>query len=181
MFRIATPAFLILCTLLSCGGEPQPQDDRRPVIFISIDSLRADHCTPYGYTPEFASNESTTPFMQRLANEGALFENCSAAAPWTLPSHVSMLSGMHPIEHGVRARRYRMSNDLELVSSRFQNAGYETGGFYSAPFLHGVWGFARGFDTYEPALDYLQGNDAAHAMVRRGSREIQKFHELADG
>ena len=181
MFRIATPAFLILCTLLSCGGEPQPQDDRRPVIFISIDSLRADHCTPYGYTPEFASNESTTPFMQRLANEGALFENCSAAAPWTLPSHVSMLSGMHPIEHGVRARRYRMSNDLELVSSRFQNAGYETGGFYSAPFLHGVWGFARGFDSYEPALDYLQGNDAAHAMVRRGSREIQKFHELADG
>ena len=79
--------------IASCGNgdsnDPsagQTGADKPNVLLISIDSLRADHCTPYGYQPEFAPSESTTPFMAQLAAEGVLFENASAASSWTLPS-----------------------------------------------------------------------------------------------
>jgi len=168
---------LLPLAMLACN---RAEDDRVSVVLVSIDSLRADFCSPYGHSPLFAPGEKTTPFLDRLAQEGVLFESCSAASPWTLPSHVSILSGASPPEHGVRARRFRIPADLGLISEKFQDAGWATGGFFSAPFLHPAWGFFRGFDVYLPGPPYLQGLEAAEAMVQRGSRKIQGFHEQAD-
>ncbi|HBF22798.1 MAG TPA: hypothetical protein DDW23_03175 [Planctomycetes bacterium] len=155
-------------------------EEKVSVVLVSIDSLRADFCSPYGHVPLFAKDEQTTPFLQKLADEGVLFESCSAAAPWTLPSHVSILSGASPAEHGVRSRKFRMKSDLGLISEKFQDAGWATAGFFSAPFLHPTWGFFRGFDTYEPGPPYLDSLEAAEAMMQRGSRKIQDFHQQAD-
>ena len=67
-----------------------------PVILISIDTLRADHLSVYGYT------KGRTPNIDALARDGAVFDRAYAHAPQTLPSHTSILTGQLPFEHGVR-------------------------------------------------------------------------------
>ena len=171
------PWLIAIPLLVSCGQESAA--NHRPVILISIDSLRADHCTPYGYQGEL-SGAATTPWMQSLAESGATFEQCSAAAPWTLPSHISMLTGMHPMEHGVRARRFRLPANTENIAGKFKNAGYKTAAFYSAPFLHPSWGYYPGFDTYVGAAPYLNTEEATDAMMNTAAPGIRKFHDAAD-
>ena len=151
--------------------------NQRPVILISIDSLRADYSSVYGHKPKFAPDTATMPFLQELADGGVMFENASAASPWTLPSHMTLLTAMNPAEHGVRSRKFALSKDIDLVSNRFQNAGYKTGGFFSAPFLHPAWGFGRGFDIYVPSADYLGTIDAGNALSAAGkSEEVVEIH-----
>lgn len=176
----AAVAPILLLALAACSGGPSGPPDyggRRPVVLISIDSLRADRCTPYGHRSETAPGEETTPFLARMAREGATFENASAASPWTLPSHVTLLSGMHPREHGVRTRKQRIADDLELVSGRFRAAGYHTAGFFSGPFLHNVWGFGHGFETYKPGVAYLSSREAGEQLAAAGkSDEVEGIH-----
>ncbi|MDP6962934.1 MAG: sulfatase, partial [Planctomycetota bacterium] len=119
----------------------------------------------------------STPFLNKIANEGVLFNNTMAASPWTLPSHMSILTGMHPIEHGVRSRKFSLNEKINLVSNKYQKAEYATAGFFSAPFRHPVWGFHRGFDTYAPGADYLGTVDAAQHLSASGKGpEVQVIH-----
>jgi arylsulfatase A-like enzyme len=177
----ATLTGLVALALASCAKESGPPDygGRRPVILISIDSLRADRCTPYGHVPEQAPAEQTTPFLARMAAEGVLFERASSASPWTLPSHMSLLSGMHPREHGVRLRTQRAGDGLELLSGRLRGAGYQTAGFFSGPFLHPVWGFGHGFDVYQPGADYLADDENTRVLAGAWTGEAEGVHNLS--
>ena len=175
------PAFLLPLLLLGCSGAEDPDGpidfgDRRPVILISIDSLRADFTSPYGHVPRFAPNEVTTPFLNRMAAEGVVFERASAASSWTLPSHMSMLTGMNPLEHAIRSRKWSLNPDVGLVSNKFQRAGYATGGVFSAPFLHPVWGFHRGFDLYVPGPEEMEVLKALYeAEIRYTDDQIARL------
>ncbi len=167
------------------GGSPAETaagqtGNRRPVVLISIDSLRADHCTPYGYHPQFAPDQSTTPFMERIGEEGVVFENTSAAAPWTLPSHMSIMTGMSVLQHGVRSRRLRLPDETGHIAGKFQAAGYRTAGFYSAPFLHPSWGFYQGFDTYYAAAPYLNDPDTLKTITTLGNMDAIHSHADSD-
>jgi arylsulfatase A-like enzyme len=182
-------AGLGLPVLFSCGGDasPGPAGERellagngRPVILISIDSLRADHCTPYGRVPQFAPGESTTPFLARMAAEGVLWENASAPTAWTLPSHLSLLFGMPPQEHAVHVQAKRPPLATPNLAGRFQEAGYRTAGFFSAPYLHPVWGFGEGFDTYVGAASYLNALDTTAAITSKQAGSMEGVHENAD-
>ena len=64
------------------------------IILVSIDTLRADHVSCYGY------ERLTTPILDSLASQGVLFELCQAQAPWTLPSHASIFTGLTVQSHG---------------------------------------------------------------------------------
>ncbi len=168
--------------LAACGGDssrPLLAGNGRPVILISIDSLRHDHCTPWGYQPQF-TQEDTTPFLAKMAREGVVWENALAASSWTLPSHVSLLTGMSVLEHKVRSRGLRLAPTTENIAGPFRRAGWETGGFYSAPFLHPSWGYGQGFDTYEGAAPYLNSLETMTAITEIGSGLIQKVHDTAD-
>jgi len=171
---------------LSCSDASGPASEQateksgnrqRPVILISIDSLRADFSSVYGHKPIFAPDVPTMPFLQELADGGVMFENASAASPWTLPSHMTLLTGMNAVEHGVRSRKFALSKNIELVAGRFKSAGYKTGGFFSAPFLHPAWGFGAGFDVYMPSADYLGSIAAGTALSAAGkSPEVEVIH-----
>jgi len=113
------------------------------VLLVSIDTLRADRLGSYGYTRD------TSPAMDRLAAEGVRFENAIATTSWTLPSHVSLMTGMPVPVHEVWAPHHRIDPARQLLAERFRESGYATAAFVSAPFLHRAYGFARGFDTYE--------------------------------
>src|SRR5688572_1330303 len=83
--------------LTSCGREKAARTFQgAPVIIISIDTLRADRLPSYGY------GKVQTPNIDGLRRDAILFENAYSHCPMTLPSHVSMLTGLLPTEHEVR-------------------------------------------------------------------------------
>ena len=161
----------------ACGGGAQARP--RPVIMISIDSLRADHCSAYGYRAQFAPEEPTTPFLDRMAAEGVRFAAASAPTSWTLPSHMTLVTGMDCFEHGVRQRGVRLDPDTEHIAGRLRRAGYATGGFYSAPFLHPSWGFGQGFDHYEGAAAYLQDPNLDAALADPAQGALKPAHDAS--
>ena len=91
---------LALAVLGACGADPrQPrsessESDLRPhLILISIDTLRADRLGTYGH------DRDTSPNLDALAREGIQFEHAYSTAPWTLLSHLSMLTGLYVDQH----------------------------------------------------------------------------------
>ena len=64
------------------------------VLFVVLDTVRKDHLTPYGY------DRPTTPNLAEFADEATVFESAVAPAPWTLPVHASMFTGLYPSQHG---------------------------------------------------------------------------------
>ena len=139
---------LALLALSACNGATE---ERPPnVLFISLDTLRADHLHCYGYERE------TSPNIDRLASEGVLFERTFSTTSWTLPSHLSMFTGLALSVHGVCDDRLweslkdeKLPFRGELLAEKLKDAGYRTGGFYTAPYLDPKFGFGDGFDVYE--------------------------------
>ena len=131
---------LVACAALlalgACGGAGA---SRPNVLFISIDSLRADHLASYGY------DRVTSPNLDRLADEGVLFETVVAESSWTLPTHASMFTGLTSRVHGVDRNARRLAPDAQTLGTIFQRAGYRTRGVFSGPYLHTTFGFGGGF------------------------------------
>ena len=79
-----------------CGGASSASRGDAPnVLVIVVDTLRADHVSAYGYT------RATSPNLDRMAQQGVLFENAVSTSSWSLPSHVSLLTGRYQFEHGI--------------------------------------------------------------------------------
>lgn len=112
------------------------------IILISIDSLRADHLHCYGYPVV------TSPNIDRIADEGILFQRTIAQAPWTLPSHLSMLTSRFVKSHGVDEGNKKLNAETVTLAEVLQQEGYATAAFVSGPWMHPQFGFARGFDFY---------------------------------
>jgi arylsulfatase A-like enzyme len=115
---------------------------RTNVVLVSIDTLRADHLGVYGY------GKSTTPAMDALAGESAVFLNTYASAPWTLPSHVAMLTSLNGIHHGVYYENDRMNPSLITLADFLRADGYFCAALTGAAFVSSFYGFSKGFDSY---------------------------------
>jgi arylsulfatase A-like enzyme len=136
-------SLLILTLALGCGRQGPPH-----LLLLSIDTLRADHLGCYGY------ERATSPELDRFAARSVRYENASAPTPWTLPSHVAMLSGRHPYEVGIVDYRSSIPEDVPLLAESLRGAGYRTAAFVdSAPggLLGAEHGFLRGFERYQHA------------------------------
>lgn len=116
------------------------RDERSNVILISLDTLRPDHLSAYGY------HRPTSPQLDRIASDGVVFETVVATAPWTLPSHVSMLSGIGAVRHGINHGTPKFR--VPLVSSLLADSGYATVAITAGGYLNPHYGFAAGFDQY---------------------------------
>ena len=142
---------LALAAAAGCAGpsgRPAPASGPAAppnLILIVIDTLRADHATPYGYA------RATTPEIQRLvADRGVVVETAWAQAPWTLPSAASYLTGRWPgdLLGGGGMASYGIPEDVTGLPEALAARGYATGGFIANPTLHAGNGFARGFDEF---------------------------------
>jgi arylsulfatase A-like enzyme len=114
----------------------------RGYILISIDTLRADHLGLYGYP------RPTSPFLDSLARRATVFEEAYAQFPSTLVSHMSMLTGLYPREHGVFPPNSVLSPRVETLAEVFQRHGFRTAGFTEGGYVSGRYGFRRGFDVF---------------------------------
>lgn len=117
--------------------------DRPDIIFIVLDTQRADRLGCYG------SETAVTPNLDRFAAKSILFEQAISPAQWTIPSHASLFTGLYPTAHQVTQSSQRLSPDQPHLAEIMQAAGYETIGFCNNP-LVGILnnGFKRGFQTF---------------------------------
>jgi len=120
---------------------------RRPhdvnVILLSIDTLRADHLTSYGYAHD------TAPFIEaRLARRGVVFESLTAASPVTAPSHMTMFTALQPITHGVTDGMKSLSPVLRTLPELLRAKRIETAAFTEDGWVSTRQGFGRGFNVF---------------------------------
>lgn len=143
------------------GRAPDPSRERYNVVLISIDTLRADRLGCYGY-----EDRPTSPVLDGIAREGVLFERYVASAPWTTPSHLSLLTSLYPSSHGVMAsfsevwrgiqfneRSYHKLPDSRVtLAEALAAAGFASAAFTGGGPLDPTIGFAQGFETYDTSM-----------------------------
>jgi arylsulfatase A-like enzyme len=122
-------------------SERRAKSDHPTLVLVSIDCLRADHVGAYGYPLP------TTPAIDALASEATVFETAFSTASWTLPAHMSMLTGLLPSFHGA-TKWEKLSTGLDYLPLLLGRSGYRTAGIVSWVYLSQIYGFERGFDSY---------------------------------
>jgi arylsulfatase A-like enzyme len=156
---------------LACWFNPiiyVPQIEPKNIILISLDTLRADHLSCYGYPKD------TSPNMDALARDSALFHNNFATSPWTLPSHVSLMTGLNCINHQVYFGDQKINPEILTLAESLRSEGYLNVAFTGGGYVSGLFGFNKGFDSY-----HMRGDvNAPHAaeIIARSSFEWIKDH-----
>jgi choline-sulfatase len=145
-----------------------PVRPARPnVLLVTLDTTRADRLGSYGYAA------AATPHLDTLAAGGIRFTQAVSSAPLTLPAHASLMTGRNPYAHGVRNNgHFVLAADVPTLAERFAAAGYDTAAFVSSFVLDRQFGLARGFATYDDALDPPRGLADSLELERRGDRTV---------
>ncbi|MGB5660007.1 MAG: sulfatase, partial [Thermoanaerobaculia bacterium] len=154
----------------SCRKSVDPQ--RPNLVLVSIDTLRADHLTAYGY------ERSTSPEISRLAREGVLFEQAFSQSPKTATSHMSLFTGVYPPAHRVanwgERRARRLSDDVPTLATLLARSGYRTEAHTEGGNVSARLGFDQGFEVY-------QEHRGAEPVFEGASRALDRFVEDDDG
>lgn len=115
--------------------------DARPnVVCVVLDSARAGNCSTYGYS------RPTTPHLDRLAAEGAVYEEAISVGCWTLPVHASLFTGLYSLRHGVTISRHALSADVPTLAQQMTALGYRTASFSNNAYISDATGLTRGFE-----------------------------------
>ena len=138
--RILPVLVLICASFFSCVPRKKPTS----VILIVLDTVRQDHLSLYGYP------RKTTPFLERLGRESAVFDNAYSPMPNTVPAHASIFTGCYPSEHRVLHNGGRLENWTgDLLAEVLKKKGYQTGAVPGSSVLDSWHGLNRGFYFYE--------------------------------
>ena len=162
--------FLLL--LVACHQREVVFRKASDVILITIDTVRAD-AVGFG-----GNSRVKTPFLDRLASEGIVFANAHAHNVVTLPSHVNILTGLYPYQHGVRDNAgFKLDPSHETVATMLHRGSYVTGAFVGAYPLDSRYGLNRGFDVYDDnygkgaaTLEFVIQERPAPAVLDAASR-----------
>jgi arylsulfatase A-like enzyme/Tfp pilus assembly protein PilF len=138
------------------------------VLLVTIDTLRVDRVGAFG------GPAALTPTLDRLAREGLRLTRAYAAAPLTLPSHASILTGVSPPRHGIRANGlFRLGPELPTLATVLKAAGYRTGAFVGAFVLDARFGLNRGFDIYDDFYGEHHAGDDTEGAERRAEEVVR--------
>jgi arylsulfatase A-like enzyme len=141
---------------------------QRPnVILISIDTLRADHVSCYGY------HRKTTPNIDKIASEGTIFYRNYSTGVWTPPGHASMLTGLYVSEHGVYGEN-RLSKTIPTIAEKLKQHGYQTAGFVNNSQVGELVGFDKGHDTFVEVWKGVKPKSMVEWVMKGIARRIRK-------
>ncbi len=180
MKRVALPLAVALelaaaALALGCREGPEPWS----LLLVTLDTTRADHLGAYGYS------HVDTPTLDHWAATGVRFERAITPAPLTLPSHVSLFTGLLPPSHGVHVNgQDALPPEAVTLAERLRESGYATSAAIGAFVLDERFGLAQGFEHYDDDLSggvqpsrfgYSQRDakavtDSALAILRRARR-----------
>ena len=141
------------------------------VVFVLVDTLRADRLGVYGYSRD------TSPNLDALASHGIVFEDVVSQSSWTKTSMVSLWTGTYPANHGVLRYDQAIPEAAVLPAEIFRDAGYRTVGIWRNGWVEPNFGFAQGFDVYvrpTPGLEKMKKRRRAH-------RSAHESHSVLSG
>src|SRR5437868_13669702 len=198
-WKLATPLLLASWIFIFAGIQglrllhervavarlPRAPADHPNVLVIVIDTLRADRVSSCGY------KRNTTPNLDRLASGGVLFENAIATSSWSLPSHVSLITGQYPSAYALQQVQPEPwfgwgrsgLGGYPTIAESFRQSGYRTAAFSAnRTYFSKDLGFGRGFIHFEdyfhsPAdmfVRTLYGREFARIYLKRSERSLVK-------
>ena len=140
------------------------------IIFIVLDTLRADRVLSKH------KNINLTPFISSLLNNSIYFENCIANSPWTLPSHISMFTGLYPTQIRIISDEVdKLSNKVPVLAEILKDMGYYTICFSENVFITKMYGLTRGFDKELQVWDMNPWNQENYKLF-----QLMKFLKKVD-
>lgn len=159
------PLFLVSCSPDPEETEPETRPD---VVLVVIDTMRADRMGCYGYP------RPTSPVLDQIAEEGALFLEARSQCSWTLPSMASMMTG----EYLTNPRDIYPEGSVPLAQ-RFKEAGYRTIGMVGNVILTERLGYGAGFDIYDSERSSPQDRPRV-GLCRTIDRMVDKVEPMID-
>jgi len=144
------------------------------ILLITLDTTRADRLGSYGYAP------ARTPRLDGLAAEGVRFARAYCPTPLTLPSHCTILSGLHPVAHGVRNNGRDLAPGIRTLAEILKGRGFATAAFVSSFSVDSRFGLGRGFDVYDDTFSTQSPLKSANAE-RRAEDTFARFSGWLDG
>ncbi|MEW5988260.1 MAG: sulfatase [Chloroflexota bacterium] len=142
------------------------------ILLIALESTRFDHLSCYGY------QRPTTPNIDQVAAEGVLYERAISPAPWTLPSHACLFTGLHTSQHGTNFNNPRLNPDLMTLAETLAAHGYRTGAFSTNPWINETLNFNKGFDTFrwaKRAFEWLAPIFPRETILEKVVRYVQDY------
>ncbi len=158
--RSAIALFALVWGLAACSaGESAPP--RPDVLFILIDTLRADHVGTYGYARD------TTPTIDRIAEAGVVFEEVVSQSSWTQPSLISLFTARYAIEFAGNKPFAVLPESATTLAELFRAGGYATVAIGTNPHTHESLGVMQGFER-----QHLDLKAPADWVVDRAIEEV---------
>ncbi|MEW6072758.1 MAG: sulfatase [Planctomycetota bacterium] len=125
-----------------------------PIVYVAIDTLAAANLQLYGYS------RNTAPHLEEFAREAILFERCTTNAPWTVPSFMSVMTGLYPNAHEIDWKaigqghpelweQWLLAPNRWTLAEMLRACGYQTGGIVDSVWLCEAFGFMQGYDHYD--------------------------------
>jgi choline-sulfatase len=159
-------ALLLGIAVLVPKSLPAQNRPTTPVILISVDTLRADHLSCYGYSALRTSN------IDALTVGGTLFSQTSSQVPLTLPSHVSLLTSTLPFHNGVQDHGQFLISKVSTLAEVLKSHGYRTSAFVGGFVLDKRFGLDRGFDLYDSPFNLRRQRRPDPGDVKRSGDEV---------
>lgn len=163
-FRVAGPdgsgsrsASRLVSTVAPAAGETRPN-----VLLIVWDTVRADRLSLYGHSAP------TTPFLEELAERSLVFDAAISPSYWTLPSHVSIFTGLPVSSHGTNAKYQWLDDRFITIAEWYGEHGYDTYAWSSNPNINKGANTVQGFQTFHQAF----GQNRWRRMVEADTRKL---------
>ena len=174
---------LLLLGLAVAGGctrgasAPRLEGGVTSVLFVVIDTLRADRLSCYGYGVE------TSPHLDALAAQGVRLSSVYSTSSWTRPGMATLFTGLYPRTVGIYEERFdALPEEVVTLAERLSERGYQTLGVTSNPNINEVFGFVQGFDAHLDAGVVWDWMEAEAESIRFGVGEhpLQAAGEVTD-
>jgi hypothetical protein len=133
--------------------------ERHPIVLITLDTTRRDVVPPYG------GSRDVMPHLAELADGATIYERAVTTAPWTLPSHASMLTGLYPSHHLAGVTLQELPARRTTVAELLREHGYLTAGFAGGFFCSSKFGLSQGFMVYHDPPDWEIRGDRLTDLV----------------
>ncbi|PSQ04568.1 sulfatase [Halobacteriales archaeon QS_6_71_20] len=150
-------------------------DSVENVLFVVLDTVRKDRLGPYGY------DGGTTPALDAFAEEATVFENAVAPAPWTLPVHASLFTGLYPHAHGADQENPYLEGATTLAET-LSAAGYRTACYSSNAWITPYTHLTDGFDDQDNFFEVMPGDLLSGPLARawKAMNDSDALRSVAD-
>jgi arylsulfatase A-like enzyme/Flp pilus assembly protein TadD len=163
---ISLATLLSLLVVWAGSSSPEPAEKAPSIILISIDTLRADHLSCYGY------HEVKTSHLDALTKGGTIFTAVNSQVPLTFPSHVSLFTATYPFFNGIEDNGEILRPHAVTLAMLLKSHGYHTGAVVGGFVMDSRFGLNQGFDDYDSTFDLHRQERSDPGDIKRLGADV---------